>query len=152
MQEILNCITEERWLELASELIKAGQPRACDPLDPDLPGGEEEAIAMLISGKLEALGMDVKRYESVPHRPNVVGILKGEGKGPVLMMNDHMDTYPVVEPHKWNKTNYKPFEATRDGDLLYARGSSDTRGNLACTILAAQALVENGIKLKGDFI
>ena len=35
---------------------------------------------MLISGKLEALGMDVKRYESVSHRPNVVGILKGEGK------------------------------------------------------------------------
>ena len=151
-QKILNGITEERWLELAAELIKAGQPRACDPLDPDLPGGEEEAIAMLISGKLEALGMDVKRYESVPHRPNVVGILKGKGKGPVLMMNDHMDTYPVVEPHKWNKTNYKPFEATRDGDLLYARGSSDTRGNLACTILAAQALVENGIKLKGDLM
>ena len=54
-QEILNFITEERWLELASELIKAGHPRACDPLDPDLAGGEEEAIAMLISGKLEAL-------------------------------------------------------------------------------------------------
>ena len=94
--------------------------------------------------------MEVKRYESFPHRPNVVGILKGKGNGPVLMMNDHMDTYPVVEPHKWNKTNYKPFEATREGDLLYARGSSDTRGNLACTILAAQALIENGIKLKGD--
>ena len=151
-REILKDITEERWLKLAAELIKTGQPRASDPLDPDLPGGEEEAIAMLISGKLEALGMDVKRYESVPHRPNVVGILKGKGKGPVLMMNDHMDTYPVVEPQKWNKTNYKPFEATRDGDLLYARGSSDTRGNLACTILAAQALVENGIKLKGDLM
>ena len=39
-QKILNSITEERWLELAAELIKTGQPRACDPLDPDLPGGE----------------------------------------------------------------------------------------------------------------
>ena len=52
---------------------------------------------------------------------------------------------------KKDRKNYKPFEATRDGDLLYARGSSDTRGNLACTILAAQALVENGIKLKDIF-
>ena len=25
------------------------------------------------------------------------------------MMNDHMDTYPVVEPQKWDKTNFDPF-------------------------------------------
>ena len=151
-EKVISGITEDRWLKLATELIKTGQPRACDPLDPDLPSGEEEAIAMLVAGKLEALGMEVNKYESQPHRPNIVGILKGSGNGPVLMMNDHMDTYPVVEPHKWDKTNFKPFEATRAGDLLYARGSSDTRGNLACTILAAQALIEQGIKLKGDLM
>ena len=151
-EKIISPITEERWQKLATELIRTGQPRACDPLDPDLPSGEEEAIAMLIAGKLEALGMEVNKYESVPHRPNIVGLLKGSGNGPTLMMNDHMDTYPVIEPHKWNKTNFNPFEAKREGDLLYARGSSDTRGNLACTILAAQVLVEQGIKFKGDLM
>lgn len=149
---VLNRISEDRWITLASQLIKTGQPRSCDPLDPDLPPGEEEAIAMLVAGKLEAMGMSVQTYESMPHRPNVVGVLKGSGDGPVLMMNDHMDTYPVVEPHKWDKTNFDPFKATRHGDLLYARGSSDTRGNMASALIAAQALVEEGVKLKGDLM
>ena len=149
---VLEYITEERWLTLATQLIKTGQPQACDPLDPDLPSGQEEAIAMLVAGKLEALGMSVETYESMPQRPNVVGVLKGSGDGPVLMMNDHMDTYPVVEPHKWDKTDFNPFKATRHGDLLFARGSSDTRGNMASAILAAQALKDEGIQLKGDLM
>ncbi len=149
---VLERITEERWLALATQLIKTGQPLACDPLDPDLPSGQEEAIAMLVAGKLEALGMSVETYESMPQRPNVVGVLKGSGDGPVLMMNDHMDTYPVVEPHKWDKTDFNPFKATRHGDLLFARGSSDTRGNMASAILAAQALKDEGIQLKGDLM
>ena len=149
---VLEHITEERWLTLATQLIKTGQPQACDPLDPDLPSGQEEAIAMLVAGKLEALGMSVETYESMPQRPNVVGVLKGSGDGPVLMMNDHMDTYPAVEPHKWDKTDFNPFKATRHGDLLFARGSSDTRGNMASAILAAQALKDEGIQLKGDLM
>ena len=149
---VLEHITEQRWLTLATQLIKTGQPLACDPLDPDLPSGQEEAIAMLVAGKLEALGMTVETYESMPQRPNVVGVLKGSGEGPVLMMNDHMDTYPVVEPHKWDKTDFNPFKATRHGDLLFARGSSDTRGNMASAILAAQALKDEGVQLKGDLM
>jgi acetylornithine deacetylase len=149
---VLEHITEQRWLTLATQLIKTGQPLACDPLDPDLPSGQEEAIAMLVAGKLEALGMTVETYESMPQRPNVVGVLKGSGDGPVLMMNDHMDTYPVAEPHKWDKTDFNPFKATRHGDLLFARGSSDTRGNMASAILAAQALKDEGVQLKGDLM
>ena len=103
-ERVLSRISEERWLKLSAELIRTGQPSACDPLDQDLPTGEEEAIAMLVAGKLEALGMKVSKYESMPHRPNVVGIIKGCEDGPVLMINDHMDTYPVVEPHKCDKT------------------------------------------------
>ena len=48
---VIDRITEERWLTLATQLIRTGQPRSCDPLDPDLPTGEEEAIAMLVAGK-----------------------------------------------------------------------------------------------------
>ncbi len=149
---VLNRITEERWLRLATELIRTGQPRSGNPLDPDLPGGEEEAIAMLVAGKLEAAGMTVDTYEAIRHRPNVVGKIAGSGNGPSLMMNDHLDTYPVVEPEKWDKTDFDPYKATRHGDLLYARGTSDTRGNMASCLLALQALVEEGVKFEGDLI
>lgn len=150
--KVLNRITEERWVKLATELIRTGQPRSGNPLDPDMPGGEEEAIAMLTAGKLEALGMDVKTYSAVPGRPNVVGTLKGTGNGPSLMMNDHLDTYPVVEPDKWTMTDGSPYNATRHQDRLYARGTSDTRGNMASCLLAAQALIEEGVRFKGDLV
>ncbi|WMS44005.1 M20 family metallopeptidase [Acuticoccus sp. MNP-M23] len=149
---VLARITEKRWLALAADLIRTGQPRAGNPLDPDLPGGEEEAIAMMVAGKLEALGMQVETPAAVPHRPNVVGRLGGTGTGPSLMINDHLDTYPVVEPEKWDKTGFDPYAATRDGDRLYARGTSDTRGNMASCLLAAQALVESGVSFEGDLI
>lgn len=151
-QRVLGHITEDRWLKLASELIRTGQPRSGNPLDPDLPGGEEEAIAMLTAGKLEALGMQVETYANVPGRPNVVATLKGTGDGPSLMMNDHLDTYPVVEPEKWTMTDGKPYEAKRHGDLLYARGTSDTRGNMASCLLAAQALIQEGVTFEGDLM
>ena len=150
--DVLSRITEERWLALATELIATGQPRSGNPLDPDLPPAEEEAISMLVAGKLEALGMSVSKHAAQPHRPNIVGLLKGREGAPSLILNDHLDTYPVVEPHKWHMTNFDPFNATRHGDLLFARGTSDTRGNLAASLLAVQALVEAGVVLDGTLI
>ena len=150
--DVLSRITEERWLALATELIATGQPRSGNPLDPDLPPAEEEAISMLVAGKLEALGMSVSKHAAQPHRPNIVGVLKGREGAPSLILNDHLDTYPVAEPHKWHMTNFEPFNATRHGDLLFARGTSDTRGNLAASLLAVQALVEAGVVLDGTLI
>jgi acetylornithine deacetylase len=46
-------------------------------------------------------------------------------------------------------TGGHPFRPTRHGDRLYARGTSDTRGNLACTLLAARAIREAGVALRG---
>ena len=77
---VLARITEARWQDLTTEMVRTGQPRSGNPLDPDLPSGEEEAIALLIAGKLEAMGMSVEKYEAVPHRPNVVGRLGRAGR------------------------------------------------------------------------
>jgi acetylornithine deacetylase len=149
---VLARITEERWLTLATELISTGQPRSSNPLDPDLPPAEEEAISMLVAGKLEAMGMAVSKHAAQPHRPNVVGVLKGREGAPSLIINDHLDTYPAVEPEKWHMTGFDPFKPTRHGDLLFARGTSDTRGNLAASLLAVQALVEAGVVFDGTLI
>ena len=58
-------------------------------------------MLIFVAGKLEAMGFEVEKFESQPHRPNVVGRLKGTGGGPSLMLNDHLDTYPAVEPERW---------------------------------------------------
>ena len=117
-QKVTARITEERWLDLTTEMVQAGQPHSVNPLDPDVPAGEEESIALFVAGKLESMGMEVEKYESQRHRPNVVGRLKGSGGGPSLMLNDHLDTYPAVEAERWDKCDGDPFKATWHGACL----------------------------------
>ena len=143
-------ITEQRWLALARALIVAGQPAAENPLDPDMPPGREEGISEIVAAKLTDLGLDVEMISKRAGRPNVIGTLPGaDAKGPTLIVNDHLDTYPAGDPARWTKTGGDPFRPTRDGDFLYARGTSDTRGNLACTILALEAIRRAGVRLNG---
>jgi acetylornithine deacetylase/succinyl-diaminopimelate desuccinylase-like protein len=143
-------ITEQRWLALARALIVAGQPAAENPLDPDMPPGREEGISEILAAKLTDLGLEVELVSKRAGRPNVIGILAGaNANGPTLILNDHLDTYPAGDPARWTKTGGDPFRPTRDGDFLYARGTSDTRGNLACTVLAVEAIRRAGVRLSG---
>ena len=113
VKRVIDRITEERWITLASELIKAGQPLAGNALDPDMPGAQEEAIAYKVAGKLEAMGQSVSLHEKTRHRPNVLGRRDGFHNEISLMINDHLDTYPVVEPEKWDMTDFDPYIAKR---------------------------------------
>jgi acetylornithine deacetylase/succinyl-diaminopimelate desuccinylase-like protein len=148
-ESVLEGITDQAWLTLAHELIPAGQPAAENPLDPDLPSGHEEGIALVVANKLRALGFDVSLAAKRPGRPNVIGVWPGRGKGPSLILNDHLDTYPAGDSVAWTMTEARPYRPTQHGDRLYARGTSDTRGNLACTLLAAKAIRDAGIDLQG---
>jgi acetylornithine deacetylase/succinyl-diaminopimelate desuccinylase-like protein len=148
-RRVLDHITEAAWLDLTCQLVPAGQPEAENPLDPDEPPAREEGAASFIGAKLSEMGFAVTFHTKREGRPNVVGILEGAGDGPSLILNDHLDTYPAGDWGAWTMTGGQPFRPTRHGDKLYARGTSDTRGNLACTLLAARAIREAGVALKG---
>ncbi len=149
-RRIFGAIDEATWVALASELVRAGQPDAENPLDPDQPAGREEDIANLVAEKLEAIGLKVEKHALEPGRPNIIGTLSGRSPdGPTLILNDHLDTYPAGDPAKWTATGGNPYEPTRIGDRLYGRGTSDTRANLACTLLAVDAIQKAGIALNG---
>lgn len=148
-QKVLANISEQAWLDLTCALVPSGQPDAENPLDPDQPSGREEGIALHVAALLEEMDFSVELMAKTEGRPNVVGVLKGEADGPSLILNDHLDTYPAGDWAGWTMTGGNPYNPTRHGDRLYARGTSDTRGNLACTLLAARAIREAGVKLRG---
>lgn len=147
--KISAAVKYDDWLSLTKELVTTGQPDSENPLDPDMPSGSEEKIALCVAQKLRELGLEVELHEKVPGRPNVIGTWKGVGVGPTLIVNDHLDTYPGGDPAGWTETGNDPYKPTVREDKIYARGTSDTRGNLACTLLAVKALKESGVQFKG---
>ena len=105
----------------------------------------EAAIADLVTGMLDDLGLTVARYEPAPARASVVGTLAGTGGGRSLMLYAHYDTVGVAGMAD-------PFSAkVRDG-RLYGRGAYDMKGSLAACLGAVKALRDAGVRLAGDLL
>jgi len=114
-------------------------------LGADDTGAGEEEIAAYVADVMHDIGLEVDYWEPVPGRPNVVGILPGEGDGRSLMWNAHTDTVGVEGMNT-------PFEPTRRGGRLYGRGTQDMKGSLAAQLIAAQILHDSDKTLTGDLI
>jgi acetylornithine deacetylase len=109
------------------------------------PEGKGEAeISAYVADSLNALGLDVKRSEVALGRFNVVGTLKGSGGGRSLLLNAHLDTVGV------DGMTIAPFGGDLRNGRVYGRGAQDMKASLAAMMATAKALVDAGIKLKGD--
>ena len=109
-------------------------------------GVGEADICRYIGDYLKKLGLTVRYQEIQKNRVNVIGILKGTGRGPTLMLNGHTDTVSV------ENMTVDPFDARIKEGKLYGRGALDMKAGVAAQISAIQTLIESGIKLKGDVI
>ncbi|MDJ0985411.1 MAG: ArgE/DapE family deacylase [Desulfobacterales bacterium] len=137
-----NQINHQAVIRLTQELIKINS------VNPSLSakGVGEADIARYIGGYLENLGLTVGYQRIQKDRVNVIGILKGTGGGPSLMLNGHTDTVSV------DQMTADPFEARIQDGKLYGRGALDMKAGVAAQIGAIQTLIEAGVKLKGDVI
>jgi acetylornithine deacetylase len=116
-------------------------------VNPSLVAGApgESEIAGFIAASLSSIGMKTEIFEPEPGRISVVGRLVGSGGGRSLMLNAHSDTVDAAGMAE-------PFSgAIRDGKL-YGRGSFDMKGSLAACMAAAKALVDAGVRLRGDVL
>jgi acetylornithine deacetylase len=81
------------------------------------------------------------------HRPDQVVFFKGAGGGRSLALNGHVDVVPV-DPAPW--TYGGPWSGAYVDGKIYGRGSVDMKGGVAAGMLVLDALLECGIKLRGD--
>lgn len=126
-------------VQLVTDLVAAGQPWCENSLDGPARPPEEIGIALPTASMLEGWGFTVSLVGRHPTRPNVVGIRRF-GPGPSLLLNDHLDTYPSGPPSRWQVCD-DPYEAVEQDGRIYARGTSDTRANLASLLLAVERIV-----------
>lgn len=113
------------------------------------PPGEEKNLALAIANQLKNWGFEVELHEALPNRPNVIAYLRGSVGEPRLIFNGHIDTVPEGDRSLWF---YDPFEGVVVDNRLYGRGAADQKGGLVAFTIAAKAVKEANVKLKGDLV
>lgn len=119
------------------------------------PTGEEGQLAEFIVDWFRKHGLIGLWQEVEAGRANAIGIIRGRGDGPTLMLNGHLDTgtparheqlagpvppkYPIIEPRL-------------EGGILYGTGMDNMRSGVAAIMSAARAIKESGVPLRGDLI
>lgn len=151
--------------ELVQTVSEMVQINTVNPYAGDDSVGDGEMPGQLdFDGRLKAAGFSTTMFEppadvyaqakmigpagrSWKNRPNVVGELAlGDGTGPTLVLNCHMDTVGASD------MTVDPFSGeVRDG-AVWGRGTSDSKGNLAAGLVAVRAAVASGVPLNGRIL
>jgi succinyl-diaminopimelate desuccinylase len=114
------------------------------------PPGEEKRCAEYIASVMRDWELETHLIdEPYPGRPQVVAILRGTAGRPKLVLNGHIDVVPEGDRSQWVGD---PFSGELRGGRVYGRGSSDMKGGVAAMMLAAKALKDSGMRLKGDLV
>jgi succinyl-diaminopimelate desuccinylase len=136
-ERALSRVDEGEVVDLCRRLI---QIRSIDP-----PGNELEA-ALFVADYLGRAGLKADLVEHGPGRASVFATLKGSGERPGLVFSAHLDVVPVGA-EKWQRD---PFGGELAEGKIWGRGASDMKSGLAAMLVAARALAEAGLGLKGD--
>lgn len=115
--------TFDNALAFAQELIRIPSP----------PGKEKEVADRLLV-EMQALGLEQVRVDRVG---NVVGVVRGRGEAPSVLLNCHLDVVAEGDPEEWE---HPPFSGAVEGGFLHGRGAMDIKGPLALQTYAAAAL------------
>jgi acetylornithine deacetylase len=140
-ERVIQCVDERRLVDTACAYVSTPSPT-----------GSEQAMAETVRAAFEESGLKVAWQEVEAGRPNVLGSLEGEGGGPTLMFNGHMDTsYSGQEPHLRGIVGFQPRALVKDG-RIYGLGISNMKGALACYLEAVRAVRDAGVRLSGDVL
>lgn len=160
----------QRRSRALADAVTALQPRIVEALQElvRVPSqtGEEGAAQETMARLMGEHGLDVDVWEPdadllAPHaesvtlepgfagRPNVVGVLRGDGGGRSLILNGHIDTVEVGDQSAWR---FPPLGGVVADGRLHGRGACDMKGGLVANLFALRALRDAGYTPAGDVI
>lgn len=118
------------------------------------PAGREAEIGAFVFNWMQEKGFEPRKIGMFPDRFNVLGVLPGRGDGYSLIFNSHVDTGRSKQD-RWSIRNPDAainHGAWLDGDTLFGEGVVNDKGPLAAFLIAAKAIKQAGIKLRGDLL
>lgn len=113
--------------------------------------GEEKELAEFILQKLQDFDLDDAFIDGIG---NVIGIIRGKGTAPNIMLNGHLDIVPAGNIENWD--GFDPFGAVIDDDgNIRGRGTADLKGGLSVqlyTMNLLKQLKDKGFLPQGNLI
>ncbi|MDO8754859.1 MAG: dipeptidase [Anaerolineales bacterium] len=101
--------------------------------------GDVQRGAQWVAAQLRSFKMDNVQIMPTGGHPVVYGEWLGADKSaPTVMIYGHYDVQPVDPLELWTSD---PFTAVVRGDYLFARGSSDMKGQVMASLKAVEAIV-----------
>lgn len=152
-QTVLGYIEEhgEQITQTCSDLVRS---QSVNPNYPGIDGedfiGGETKCNEYLAELFESISCEIDLWEGAQRRHNLVGTLKGAGGGRSLALNGHVDTVPITQPERWSYGG--PLSGAIEDGRVWGRGSCDMKGGLTAQFWAAKAIVDSGVKLKGDLL
>jgi succinyl-diaminopimelate desuccinylase len=128
----LKSIDQAAVVGAAQRLIAAASPN---------PPGDTAAVAKVAADILRETipGIEVALFDVGHGIVNLVARVHGRGAGRRIILNGHLDTYPVNESLPWT---VDPLGGTVRGGRLYGRGAADMKGGIAASMTALAELAK----------
>ncbi|MEX2643877.1 MAG: M20/M25/M40 family metallo-hydrolase [Acetobacterales bacterium] len=140
--EVCAAVEDGRVLELEQAVLRIPSPVF-----------EEHDLADYLAERMTGMGLDVRMMDVThPGRPGQktrqpIGLLRGTGGGPTLMLNGHMD--PAFMMSGWTVDPHGGHFA--DG-WVWGAGAHDDKGGVVAALSALDAIQRAGTRLKGDVL
>ena len=123
--------------------------RALVRIDSTNPPGDTTAMVEAVEGVLDATsGIEHRRVVGRAPAVNLVARVRGAGPGRRLVLNGHLDTFPVGEA-RWT---HPPLGADLEDGRIYGRGACDMKAGVAALVLAFVTLAEFREAWNGELV
>lgn len=139
-RELLAAIEADRndHIALLQAFIRAPSPN---------PPGNTIAAAKVLCDYLEKSEIEARILAPQPSMPNIVSEFNGAGKGARVVMNGHIDVFPVANSDQWERN---PWSGHFDGTYIHGRGVVDMKAGTAASVIAYTYLHRFKRHLKGS--
>jgi len=101
----------------------------------------------LINNQLPVFRQSIKNPYITYHNFENLYVKLGNGNGPKIMLNGHLDTVGVQRPERWK---HPPFAAVEEQGVIYGRGAADMKGGMAAAIMALIAFSKRKPSFDGE--
>ena len=138
-QRVLAQIDQDEAIDFLRRLVRI--PSVHEP-------GDTREVTTYCAASLDAAGFATRMETTDPVKPNLVAEY-GDGDGPTLLFNAHVDVVPTGELSAWE---HDPWGADLVDGRVYGRGAGDDKASVTAQVMAGIALARAGVPLRGRLI